>query len=170
METFIEVLAKGLITVARVVGLSRLNGLRSFAKLSSFDFAITVATGSVLATALVSEGDFGPALAAIVVLFLLQALISRVRVRVKPFREAVDNTPLLLMEDGAFLEPNMKGAQIARSDVLAKLRQSGAIERTKIRAVVLETTGDISVIYAAPGEELAEGLLDEVRRAPRLLP
>ncbi|MGZ9809405.1 DUF421 domain-containing protein [Pseudoroseicyclus sp. H15] len=170
METFAEVLAKGLITVALVVLLSRLNGLRSFAKISSFDFAITVATGSVLASALVSEGAFGPGLAALVVLFLLQGLISRVRVRVNPFKEAVDNTPLLLMENGTFLDGNMKNAQIARTDVMAKLRQAGAVEQRNIRAVVLETTGDISVVYAAPDAALTEGILDGVRRQPRALP
>ncbi|NDV02234.1 DUF421 domain-containing protein [Pseudoroseicyclus tamaricis] len=170
METFVQVLARGLVTVALVVALTRLNGLRSFSKISAFDFAITVATGSVLATALTTKDAFGPALAALVVLFLVQGLVSRVRVRLSPFRNAVDNTPLLLMENGSFMDENMESAQIARSDLIAKLRESGTVERAKIRAVVLETTGTVSVIYADPGAELAEGLMDGVRRTPRALP
>ncbi|WP_373355756.1 DUF421 domain-containing protein [Pseudoroseicyclus sp. CXY001] len=170
METIFDVFARGLIATLAVVALTRLNGLRSFSKISSVDFALTVATGSVLATALTSERGFGAGLVALGVLFVIQGLVSRLRARLPGLRAVVDNSPLLLMEEGAFIEANMTSAQITRADVRAKLRQAGAVERRKIRAVVLETTGDVSVIYAAPEAELAEGLLDGVSREPRALP
>lgn len=170
MELILETLGKGIVTIAAVVALTRLNGLRTFSKMSSFDFAVTIATGSLIASALTVEGDFPAALVALTVLIAVQGLISRVRVRWDTARETVDNTPLLLVENGRFLRDNMKAAQISESDVIAKLREANACERDKIRAVVLETTGSISVIYASPDAPLLDGLLDGVRYSPRTLP
>jgi uncharacterized membrane protein YcaP (DUF421 family) len=166
MELFFETLGRAAVIVVLVVVLTRLNGLRSFSKISSFDFAITVATGSVIATSLVSGDQFASALAAMVALFLVQGTISRLRRRFGPLRGAVDNAPLLLMEEGRILEENLRSANISRYDLIAKLREANAHDWRKVRAVVLETTGTISVIYADPDAALPEDLMAQVRREP----
>jgi uncharacterized membrane protein YcaP (DUF421 family) len=167
MELMLATLGKGIVTVGLVILLTRLNGLRSFAKFSSFDFAVTIATGSVMATAITANDRFLAGLATLLVLFLIQGTISRLRTRSDALKQAVDNTPLLLVKDGEFLHDNMKEAQISPSDVVGKLREMNACERGKLRAVVLETTGNISVIYAEPDAEMVEGLFDNVRGEAR---
>ncbi len=163
MELMLETLGKGVVTIGLVILLTRINGLRSFSKISSFDFAVTIATGSVVATTIVASDSFLPGLATLVVLFLLQGVISRLRARSDRLKQVVDNTPLLLVKDGVFLHENMKEAQIATSDIVGKLREMNACERDKLRAVVLETTGNLSVVYAPPGTEMVEGLFENVR-------
>lgn len=41
----------------------------------------------------------------------------------------------------------MSAAQITRSDIIAKLREANAIQLDDVLAVVVETTGDISVLH-----------------------
>ncbi len=147
MEPF-EPIARAAASVLLVVLLTRLNGLRSFSKMSGFDFVTTVATGSVIATAITSGGDgFWVAMLGLVGLYLVQAVLAQARKSSGGVKDAMDNRPLLLMEDGQFLEHNMRRAGIAHSDVWAKLRAANAIRPQDVRAVVLETTGDVSVLH-----------------------
>ena len=49
------VVAGGLGMYVTVIALSRIFGLRSFSKMSGFDFAITIATGSILAAVFIAK-------------------------------------------------------------------------------------------------------------------
>ena len=149
----------GFLAVAWVILLTRLNGLRSFSKFSAFDFAITVATGSVLASTII---DASPAKwGALAALFVVQATISVARVRSDLFGRWVDNTPLLLMEGRTVLDDNLRAAKMTRTDLIAKLRESGVTSLDDVRAVVFETAGTVSVLS---GESLDDAMLQDVRR------
>ena len=152
-----------LIVYAAIVVFTRLAGLRSFSKMSSHDFAVTVAFGSLLATAVVSpDPPIARAIVGLASLYAIQYTVSRIRLggaRGSPF----DNEPLLLMRGPEILDENLRLGRVARRDLLAKLRQANVRRREQVLAVVLETTGDISVIHAEPGEELEPGLFEDVR-------
>ena len=61
---------------------TRLAGLRSFSKMSSFDFAITVAFGSVIASAILSpRPSLATAVFGLALLYVMQYVVSRLRVR-----------------------------------------------------------------------------------------
>lgn len=65
------------------------------------------------------------------------------------------------MENGKFSEPALQLTRVAREDVLAKIRKANALELSEVRAVILENTGDISVLH---GAEVDERILEGVRR------
>lgn len=126
---------------------TRISGVRSFSKLSSFDFAITVAIGSLLATTVLSKDP--PLLLAIVALaalFGLQMLVASFRDN-KLVSKLVDNKPVLLMKGNTMLIKNMKRAKVSQPDLLAKLREANVLKVDQIHAVIMETTGDISVLH-----------------------
>ena len=50
---------------------------------------------------------------------------------------------------------------MARSDLVAKLREANVLDLKQVRAVVLETTGDVSVLH---GDVLDEILVENVKR------
>lgn len=144
---------------------TRLAGLRSFSKMSSFDFAITVATGSLVATVLLSkdppliQGGMG-----LVMLFGIQYLISFARSRSSTFAHVVDNDALLLMAGTEVLHDNLAASRVTLNDIRAKLREANVIHPREVRAVVMESTGDISVLHADPdGPDLDLRLFDDVR-------
>lgn len=148
-----------------IVALVRIVGLRSFSKMTSFDFVATVAAGSLLAAAATSDGwaAYMQALVALGALFGAQYLIARLRKSSATVEHAIQNEPLLLMRDGVMIEAALAKSRVARSDVIAKLREANALDLSKVRAVVLETTGDISVLHGdAIDEELLIGVRDAV--------
>ena len=139
----------------------RMAGLRSFSKMSSFDFAVTVAYGSLLAGTATSGSSLLDGLVAAAVLLACQFLIAIGRSR-SNLGVLVDNQPLLLMLDGRFLEENLRKSRVTRDDVRAKLRAANVLDRAEVRAVVLETTGDVSVLHGT--SDLDADLLSDVRR------
>ena len=131
--------------------------------MSSFDFAMTVAVGSLIATTVLSStvslADGALGLLAIY-FFQLSAAFFR---RYKPFREAIDNTPLLLMKDGEVLYDNLRKARVTEGDLRTKLREANVTDFSHIQAVVFETTGDMSVLHSPTMEkELKDWLLTDV--------
>ncbi|KEJ97755.1 Protein of unknown function [Pseudosulfitobacter pseudonitzschiae] len=161
--TLLQAGVEAAVMVVVILILTRINGLRSFSKMSGHDFVITVAMGSVLASVVVgTDTVVAIGIAAIVALFVVQSVIGRLRTHFDVMRTAVDNTPLLVMEDGAFLDHNLTMAKLTRADLIGKLREANVLRLDEVRAVVFEPTGDISVLHG--DRTVQDDLLEGVRR------
>lgn len=143
-----------------VIAVIRVIGLRSLSKMSSFDFAVTVAIGSIIATVSATSASLADGTIAVASLLATQWAISTIRRRTN-LEAVIDNTPLLLARDGELCEAAMNEARVTRSDIAAKMREANVLHRSDVLAVVLETTGDVSVLHG--DGPLDEWLLDGVR-------
>ena len=143
-----------------IVVIVRIAGLRSFSKMSSFDFAVTVAFGSLLASVALSSSSLVDGLVAGATLIVVQVVIALGRSRLGLAR-AVDNEPMLLMSEGRMLDANLRRARVTEDDIRAKLREANVLSYRQVRAVVLETTGDISVLHGSG--DVDPDLLADVR-------
>lgn len=144
---------------------TRLAGKRSFSKMSSFDFAMTVAIGSILATTILSkstsllQGAIG--LASVYVLQLFVALLRRN----KQFQRLVDNKPVLLMDGQEILHENLKKSHVTLDDLKSKLREANVLELSQVRAVIFEATGDIAVLHTKDeNQQIEDFILEDVKR------
>lgn len=155
----IEIFMRTALAVATIVILVRLNGLRSFSKMSSFDFALTIAVGSLLAAVIAGNDSPWPAVVGVIAMFVARFTISKMRVLSEVAERVVDNQPLMLVHKGEVLEANLVMARVTRSDLMSKLREANAFNLAEVRAVVLEPTGDISVLH---GGEVSPDLLEGV--------
>ena len=164
------VVLKALGVYVALVGFTRLVGLRSFSKMSSFDFAVTVAFGSVLASAVLTEHPpLLQSIVALAVLFGIQYVVAAARANSGWMASAVDNAPMLIMAGSEVLHDNLKRAQMTEQDLYAKLREANVTRPDQVRAVVMESTGDVSVLHAAPeAPPLDRDLLQGVRGAERM--
>lgn len=161
----LEILARGFaltaVALLWVIVLVRVVGLRSFSKMTAFDFVATLALGSLLATGATADSwrAFAQTMVAMAFLLLLQWMLARGRKSSPRFRSLLENQPLLLMEDGRFVEAALHSSRVSRADVLAKIRAANAPSLSDVRAVVLETTGDISVLHGdRPPADVMEGV------------
>ncbi len=165
--TTLPILAKVLVSIVIIftimITITRISGLRTFAKMSSFDFASTIAIGSILASIILNSNQSiakgAIALAGIVLFQSLFALIVR---KSNAFKRFATNDPLLLMKDGKILYDNLHSANVGEGDLIAKLREANVLDFSEVKAVVLESTGDMSVLHSAD-KELNENLLFEVK-------
>ena len=155
------------VVYAAIILYTRVFGLRSFSKMSSFDFAMTIAIGSLFATTIATPSP--PLLLSLVcfgLLFLGQKSISLARGRAA-MQQAVDNSPILLMAHGEILHENLRRANVTEDDLRGKLREANVLDYHEVKAVVFETTGDVSVMRGDAGRSLNPDLLRGVRDAER---
>ena len=144
--------------------LTRLAGVRTFSKISSSDFAVTVAIGTIVgSTLLTKDPPLFQSIIALATLLLLQMGVARFR-DVSFVKKLVDNKPILLMKDQEMLKENMKKARVTKDDILIKLREANVTRFSQIKAVVMENTGDISVLHHQDEDhELEEEILNDVK-------
>ncbi|WP_336986044.1 DUF421 domain-containing protein [Altererythrobacter aquiaggeris] len=139
----------GTLAMIWVVALIRVNGLRSLSKMTNFDFVMTIAMGSLVAGG-AQASEWNQTLqigAAMLVLFVFQNIVARLRRSSQAAEHALQNNAVYLMKNGKICEAAMAAERVTLSDLYAKLREANALEINKVKAVVLETTGDISVLH-----------------------
>ncbi len=162
----LDIIARALllsaIALTWVVFVVRVIGLRTFSKMTAFDFVATVATGSLLAGACQATTwpEFAQPTLAISALLGAQFVIAKLRQASDGFEEVVQNEPVILMRDGVIFDAALRDTRVARADLIAKLREANALRFLDVRAVVLETTGDISVLH---GDTLEQEILEGAR-------
>lgn len=133
-----------------LIAILRLSGKRTLAKLNAFDFVVTVALGSTLATILLSsEVSWTEGAMALTVLAALQYLAAAVSSRVRPVRAVMTAAPTLLLINGKLLDDALTAQRVTSAQVRQAIRGSGAGDMTAVAAVVLESDGSMSVISRA---------------------
>ncbi|MCH4822114.1 DUF421 domain-containing protein [Gramella lutea] len=138
---------------------TRLAGKRSFSKMSSFDFAMTVALGSMIATTVLSKSvSLWDGVVGMAIVYFLQLFVAILR-RFRVIKKTVDNNPLMLMEGEKIYHENLKKARVTEEDLRSKLREANVIRLKEVRAVIFEATGDISVLHTEDENEEVEGWL-----------
>ena len=147
-DIVIPTIVSACLIYALIILYTRIFGLRSFSKMSSFDFAMTIAVGSLLAsTAVTKSTTVLQGGVALFCLFFLQTAIAFLRRKISWFSTAIDNQPILLMHGEQILHDNLRRAHLSEDDLRAKLREANVLNYTQVKAVVFETTGDISVLH-----------------------
>ena len=152
-----------------IVLLTRIIGLRSFAKFTAYDFAFTVAIGSIISSTLTSSTTIVHGAVAIAGLLVLTYSFSTLQKRFKSLDRLISNKPILLMDGATILYENLKYARIQETQLIAKLREANVLSFDQVQAVVLEATGDISVLHktnANSPEVLSPDILEGVRNTP----
>lgn len=151
------VLLSCLVTYSLILVYTRVTGLRSFSKMSASDFVMTLAVGSIFASIIsMSTPTLVIGLTALASLFFGQWLLALLRLKFTWFSKMVDNEPLLLMYGGTILEEHLQKANVTRADIYGKLREANPLNFEQVRAVIFETTGDISVIHAEDSDTKLE--------------
>lgn len=158
----LRIVVVGVSAYLALIAVMRISGNRTLSKMNSFDFIVTVALGSTLATVLLSKDvALAEGLTALVLLVILQWLITWLSTRSNAVTRLVKSEPVLILRDGQMLHGAMRGARVIESDVLQAVREQGLASVDEVAAVVLETDGSFSVI---PSLDAGQSALANVDR------
>lgn len=146
-DPLLETILGSIMMFLIIILLTRIIGLRSFAKFTVFDFAFTIAIGSIISSTLTSSTSIAHGSVAIASLLFLAFIASFLQKKFPALSSVISNKPLMLMKGNKILNENLKYARIEKSQLMAKLREANVSRLTQIQAVVLESTGDISVLH-----------------------
>lgn len=145
----------------------RVSGKRSLSKMNAFDFVVTVALGSTLASTLLSKDvSLAESVTAFTVLLGSQFVITFASVRSERFQGLVKAVPTLLYHRGTFLRAAMRRERVSREEVLAAARAGGFLSLDEVAAVVLETDGSFAVMGVNDDASPASALANVRRPGP----
>lgn len=167
-DQLLQILGGCFLIFISIIVLTRLVGLRSFAKFTAYDFAFTVAIGSIISSTLTSSTSIAQGTVAIGGLLLITYMMSYLQRQSNSLKKVISNDPLLLMQGSTILENNLKAARIEKNQLIAKLREANVLNFDQVLAVVLESTGDISVLHksdASSNVNLQDKLLSGVKHS-----
>jgi len=128
----------------------RMSGKRTLAKLNAFDFVVTIALGSTLASVITSSTlSLVEGLTALGLLVFMQFVVTTASVRWPQVNDMVKAEPTLLVRRGEWLPGAMRQQRITRDEIEAAVRQAGGRGVADAEAVFLETDGTLAVIQGA---------------------
>lgn len=137
----------GVLSYVAIVVIIRLSGKRTLASMNAFDFIVTVALGSTLATMLLSRTvSLAEGVAGFLVLIGLQFLVSSAATRSSTAQRIVKNSPRLLYYRDTLFQDALGQERVSCEDVKQALRLNGIGSFDDVEGVVLETNGSISTI------------------------
>lgn len=147
VDPILRTLVVGALAYVGLVILLRASGKRTLSKFNAFDFIVTVALGSTLATILLSdEVSLAQGLAALGLLVGLQFAITWTSVRIPFVRKLVTGEPRLLLYQGTGLPEAMRASRVTHDELQAAARLAGLASPADAFAIVLETDGSITTV------------------------
>ncbi len=146
----VRVVVVGTCAYVALMVLLRTAGKRTLAKLNAFDFVVTIALGSTLATVLLSSSvALAEGVAALALLVGLQYVVAWASVRSRRVERLVKSSPTLLYRHG-FLNDAMRRERVTVDEVEQVARSQGHANLDSVGAVVLETDGTLSFLPEPP--------------------
>lgn len=145
--SLLRIVVVGVCAYVGLVLLLRVYGKRSLSQFSAFDFVVTVALGSTLATILLSKDvALADGLLAFALLLSLQFAVTWLSVRMRLVRRLVKSEPRLVYYNKAFLHDAMRDERLTESELRSAIRGQGIADLQEVEAVVLETDGKMTVM------------------------
>lgn len=143
----LRILIIGFFIYIALILLLRVAGKRMLSKWNAFDFVVTIALGSILASVVLSKGlAFADGFAALGLLIGMQFVITWLSVRFDWVENLIKSEPTLLLDKGELLRETMKNKRVSEAEVLTAIRSQGIGVIEDVAAVVLETDGTLSII------------------------
>jgi uncharacterized membrane protein YcaP (DUF421 family) len=163
-EPLLRITVLGIAMYVALILFLRISGSRTLSSMNAFDFIITVAIGSVFGRALTAKKVvLAEAVFAFGLLIALQYAVTWTQVRWPLFGRAVTNPPVLLYFRGEVLEDAMRRERVRKPELQSAVRKKKFGTLSEVEAVVLESSGELSVIKSVDdssrfGETLDKGL------------
>ncbi|GEO94142.1 DUF421 domain-containing protein [Kocuria turfanensis] len=146
----LRIVLVGAASYTALVVILRLSGKRTLAQLNVFDFIVTVALGSTLATIFLStDVSWTEGVTALVLLAGLQLLVAWISTRWPRARGMFTSQPALLLAHGEIRYDALHRNRLTESELRQAVRMQGTGDLSQVAAVVLETNGKLSVITSS---------------------
>ena len=156
-ESIIRTTVITILAYIALIFLLRGFGKRTLSKMNAFDFIVTIALGSCLASVALNKNVvLLDGILAFFLLIFMQFSISWLSVRTKFVKNLVTSKASMLLYKGELFEKELKKQRITLEDLHMAVRKKGHTDLKNIDVIVIEATGEITVISEAGEKE--EGL------------
>lgn len=140
----------GILAYFSLILMLRISGKRTLSQMKEFDFIVTVALGSTLATVLLNKDiTLLDGIAALGLLIVLQYILAACSVRSRTFSKIISSEPRLIFFKGEFIDEALRKERVTEAEVRSILRSLQVSSLNEVEAVVMESNGQFSVLTTA---------------------
>jgi uncharacterized membrane protein YcaP (DUF421 family) len=158
-ESVFRTLIIGVIAYVALIFMLRISGKRTLSQMKEFDFIVTVALGSTLATVLLSKDvTLASGTLAMALLILLQYILATASVYSRRFAKFITSEPTLIFYEGEFMDRALKKERVTEDEVRSALRSQQISSLKEVKAVVMESNGQLSVLRNGSTEDQGSSL------------
>ena len=143
-----DTIIRGVTVYLLLLLIFRIAGKRSLAQITTFDFVLTLIISETVQEAMVdSDRSLTNAFLLVVTLVGLSILMSLLKQRFNGLQHWLEDTPVVVMEEGRLHERRMDKERVDAADILEAGRsQEGLPRLDQIRYAVVEKNGTITVV------------------------
>ncbi|TXD76456.1 DUF421 domain-containing protein [Algoriphagus ratkowskyi] len=150
-ESTIQTIILTVLGYIAIVLILRVSGKRTLSKMNAFDFVVTVALGSCLASISLNKNvSLLDGVLSFSIFIFLQFIFSYLSVHLSGFRTLITSKPTIIFHEGSFLEKEMKKERITKEEILNAGRANGLSDLDDVYLIIFETTGNLSIIEKRP--------------------
>lgn len=154
----LEVVVRTIIMFVIILIALRASGKRGIKQLSIFELVLIIGLGSAAGDPMFYE-DVGilPAFIVFLVVISLYTLVTRLSDRFVKVEKVLEGEPLYVIREGKLLTDAFKDSGLSQDEFFAALRVSHVEHLGQVRTVLIETSGEFSILFY-PDEEVKYGL------------
>lgn len=146
-DALVRIVVVGACAYVALVVLLRTTGKRTLSKLNAFDFVVTIAIGSTLSSTLLDRSvSLAGGVIAMGLLVLMQLVVARAIAWSSTFEHVARAAPTIVFLRGEYVDDALENERLTRDDLRSAMRKAKASSIDDVEAVVLETSGELSVV------------------------
>ena len=142
------VVRTALVYLAVYAGL-RLTGKRELGQMTVFDLVVIILIANAVQNAMVGpDTSITGGVIAALVLLAINWMVTKLRLRGQKWGRLLEGTPTVLVQNGAFVQPNLEKEGVEQSELEMAMREHGVESVHDVKLAVLEVDGSISIVPA----------------------
>lgn len=147
LKPLLRIIAVGIPMYALTLAALRFTGKRALAKMNAYGLVVTIALGSVLASALLTKSaTLADGVLAVALLLALQWAVAIAVIRWPWAQRVTLSHAQMLLWDGEPIDSAMRSERVHIGELESAVRSAGHMSFSDVQAVVLEPDGSFSVI------------------------
>jgi len=153
IEFLLEVILRTVIMFIIILITLRASGKRGIKQLSIFELVLIIGLGSAAGDPMFYE-DVGllPAFMVFIVVILLYIGITKLADRYTAIEKLLEGKPIYIIRDGELLIEHLKDSGLSQDEFFSELRLRSIEHLGQVRTVLIETSGEFSVLFYEDSE------------------
>lgn len=142
LRVFFRAVSLYLVLIAGI----RFMGKRQLGQLEPSEVAVTMLIADLASIPMQNESiGLRYGIVPILAVLLMELVLSFLSMRSVRLRKVLCGKPVILMENGKFLQRNMRKNRVTLDELISQLREKGILEPATVQYAILETGGNLSV-------------------------
>jgi uncharacterized membrane protein YcaP (DUF421 family) len=145
-----DLVIRAAVAYIAVFAFTRLLGRRELSQMQPFDLILLVVIGDLIQQG-VTQNDLSVTglLLVVATVGLMQVAASYLSFRFRRLRPVLEGEPVVIIENGVFIERNLKRERLTVDDVSEEMRLQQITSLGEVQWAVLETSGRMSFVKKA---------------------